>query len=57
MAELWVDSPQGAPGFTVSIGMSVLESDADSFEALMNRPDTALLEAKKRGKNRSIRTP
>ena len=50
-----VESDQGSIQFTVSIGLSMREDEADTLTAIMGRADSALYKAKELGRNRVIR--
>jgi diguanylate cyclase (GGDEF)-like protein/PAS domain S-box-containing protein len=52
VANLTIDSPQGAIGITVSIGVSVLGDDDAAPDHLINRADRCLYAAKSEGRNR-----
>lgn len=54
MEHLELHSPNGQPfGFSISLGVTNA-SEADSFESLFHRADTALYEAKESGRNRVV---
>gem|GEM_PF-544821 len=57
LADLTVDSEQGPVRFTVSIGLTTLEKEDASFEAVLQRADSALYKAKEAGRNRVARLP
>ncbi len=50
--EIRVDTPDGACGFTISVGLSPIEPQDDSFETALRRADAALARAKIAGRNR-----
>lgn len=52
VAILTIDSPQGAIGVTVSIGVAVLDNNDANPEHLINRADRCLYAAKSEGRNR-----
>lgn len=52
---LRVTTPAGAVvRFTVSAGVAEISREASTLEALLHRADTALYEAKRRGRNRTV---
>jgi len=54
MERLELHSPNGEPfGFSISLGVAKAD-EADSFESLFARADTALYEAKESGRNRVV---
>jgi diguanylate cyclase (GGDEF)-like protein len=54
IAALKVDTPAGKIGFTVSIGVAMLEGERDSWPTLLHAADCALYDAKHAGRDRVV---